>query len=426
MEVLHYPRLGETLYRQRLHNGLTVMVVPRPGFTKKLAYLATNFGAIHQEFDLDGIHHVVPAGVAHYLEHKLFDMPDRDITAEFTALGAVPNAFTTYDMTAYHFSCTENFYESLQLLLEMVFTPCFTKESVEREQGIIGQEIVMNGDSPESRVFEQLMEGMYTLHPVRKAILGTAESIANITPEILHLCHRAFYRPDNMILCVVGDVEPDKVAALAQTLSGPVGPAVCARRSWPETTGAARAYVSADMEVAMPMFQLGFKCQQEEKGAAAAMQEFIGDLAAEALFGESSPLYQELYQKGLIDSAFGGGFETVEGMAMLTAYGDSWEPETVQRAITQQARLLVRDGIGETDFLRMKRSSLGRRIRGLDSFDSVCFRLCAYYFDGYDYFRFPELYEKIQKTHLQVFLEQVVTERGMCLSVIRPLKEERK
>jgi len=423
MEKRLYPQLDEQVVWDRLPNGLTVAVVPRPGFTKKLAYLVTDFGSIHREFTLNGTPFHVPTGIAHFLEHKLFDMPGRDISAEFAALGAIPNAFTSYDMTAYHFSCTENFYESLRLLLEFVFTPCFTQESVDKEQGIIGQEIDMNEDNPDTRIFENLMTAMYGIHPIREPILGTRESIGSITPELLTCCHQAFYRPDNMLLCVVGDADPAQVVALARAFSPERNPAVTANRQWQEPMTCPQTNISASMEVAMPTFQLGFKCEPAPKGIAAVRQEIIGDLAAEVLFGESSQLYLRLYEEGLIDSSFGGGFETVDAMAMLTASGDSWEPEAVRDAVLAEAQTLLETGIPAEDFLRMKRSALGRRIRGLDSFDSTCFRICAYHFTGFDYFRFPGVYQEVEATHVLEFLQQVVTRERMCLSVIFPTQE---
>lgn len=423
MEKRIYPELDEQIFWERLPNGLTIAIVPRPGFTKKLAYLVTDYGSIHREFTMDGIPMQVPAGIAHFLEHKLFDMPGRDISAEFAALGAIPNAFTSFDMTAYHFSCTENFYESLRLLLEFVYTPCFTQESVDKEQGIIGQEIDMNADNPDTRIFENLMCAMYRTHPVQEPILGSRESIAAITPAFLTDCHKAFYRPDNMLLCIVGDVDPAQVCTIAQEMSPKTNPTVTAKRYWNEPMVCPQAETAANMEVAMPMFQLGFKCDPASKGIDAVRQEIIGDLAAEALFGESSQLYLRLYQDGLIDSSFGGGFETVEGMAMLTASGDSWEPEAVRDAILDEVQALLVSGIPSEDFLRMKRSALGRRIRSLDSFDSTCFRICAYHFTGFDYFRFPDIYRDVQVTHILDFLQHVVTRERMSLSVIYPTQE---
>ena len=421
MEQMHYPRVGETLYKAKLPCGLQVRVLPRQGFTKKLCYFVTDFGAIHTNFTMDGKVYDVPAGIAHYLEHKLFDMPGRDVTAEFAALGGIPNAFTSYDMTAYYFSCTEHFEENLRLLLEFVSTPYFTDESVAKEQGIIGQEIGMNEDSPENRLFELLAGGMYKTHPVQQPILGTRESIAQITPETLYACHKAFYRPDNMLLCVVGDVDPDKIAEIAEEmLKNCPRPQVTAVRKWDEALTVKEASVNASMEVAMPMFHLGFKCEPLPNGDDGVYGEIVGDLAAESLFGESSPLYLKLYEDGLIDSSFGGGFETIEGMALFAASGDSEDPAAVQAAILQEAQRLAQEGIPEEDFLRMKRSALGRRIRGLDSFESTCFRLCAYHFSEFDYFRIPEIYEKISREDIRQFINTVVTPDRMCLAVITP------
>ena len=179
--------------------------------------------------------------------------------------------------------------------------------------------------------------------------------------------------------------------------------------------------VTAKMDIAMPMFNLGFKCEPTGTGEAAIRQEIIGDLAAEALFGESSELYLKLYEEGLIDSSFGGGFETIDGCAMLMCSGDSDEPEAVRSALLQQAEKIAAEGIEEEAFLRMKRSALGRRIRSLDSFDATCFRVCAYHFSDFDYFRFPEVYRSIEAEEICSFLSRVVREERCSLSVIHPL-----
>ena len=427
MELTNYPQLGEKVYREVLSNGLTVAVVPRPGFTKKLCYFVTDFGAIHTDFTLDGKHWSVPAGIAHYLEHKMFDLPGRDVSAEFASLGAIPNAFTGYDVTAYYFSCTENFRECLDLLLEFVSTPYFTQETVQKEQGIIGQEIDMNRDNPDTQIFEMLMENMYDRHPIRIPILGRRETIAKITPENLTACHNAFYRPDNMLLCVVGDVDPEEVKAIAEKRLGNGDyPPVERVRRWEEALTCATAYEEKTMDVAMPMFHLGFKCESWEPGEEATRRELTAELAAEALFGESSPLYQQLYEAGLIDTSFGGGFETIDGMALFTASGDSNDPKAVTEAILARADQIVREGLDEADFLRMKRSALGRRIRSLDSFDATCYRICAYHFSGFDYFRFPAVYRDIQAADVCSFLKKSITRDNMSLAVILPKEEEAK
>ncbi len=426
MKQYFYPALDETLYRDTLPNGLQLAVVPRKGFAKKIAYFVTGFGSIHTSFTLDGEVYTVPGGIAHYLEHKMFDLPGgRDVAGEFAALGASVNAFTSYDMTAYYFACTQNFDACLRLLLEFVSTPYFTQESVERERGIIQQEIDMNLDSPDSVIFDRLMEITYANHPVRVPILGTGESIREITPEILNTCHRAFYHPGNMLLCVIGDVDPEAVTAAArEVLPDTPRPEAKACSHWPEEPVPVAHKTECAMEVAMPTFSLAFKCEPAPPGDAAIRQEMIADLAAEALFGESSALYLRLYEEGLIDSSFGGGFETLEDCAMLCASGDSEAPEQVRDAIIREAARLTEAGIGEADFLRMKRSALGRRIRALDSLDGTAFRVCAYHFSGFDYFRFPEIYRGITAADILDFIARTVTPEKCAISIIYPLGDE--
>ena len=424
MTKTYYSELDETLYTRVLENGLTVAVVPRKGFTKKLAYFVTDYGSIHTDFVLEGKVYKAPAGVAHYLEHKMFDLPGkRDVSAEFAQMGAMTNAFTSYDMTAYYFSTTENFDGCLRLLLEFVSTPYFTGESVEKERGIIDQEIGMNLDSPDSRIFDSLMESMYKKHPIRVPILGTSETIREITPEVLYNCHRAFYTPGNMLLCVIGDVKPENVVAIAREVLGTQYQKPGMKiQDWPESMACPVPEVSANMEVAMPMFNLAFKCEPVDRGAAGIRTEMVADLAAEALFGESSQLYLKLYEEGLIDSSFGGGFETVDGCAMLLCSGDSDNAYAVRDAVIAQAAKIAKEGIPEKSFLRMKRSALGRRIRSLDSFDATCFRVCAYHFSDFDYFRFPEVYRSIEATEIQGFLNRVVQEDRCSLSIINPIE----
>ena len=355
----------------------------------------------------------------------MFDLPGRDVSAELAALGAHVNAFTSYDMTAYYFSCTDYFEPCLDLLLEFVSTPYFTEESVRKEFGIIDQEIGMNADAPDTIVFEMLTEGMYRHHDIRTPILGTSESIRQITPELLELCHKAFYTPSNMVLCVVGDVEPTQVVAAAEKwLGSEPRPAAQKLPAEPEEMTCPISYRQTSMEIAMPSFQLGFKCEPIGKGEESIRQEVLCDLASEALFGESSRLYLELYEQGIIDTSFGGGFETVDGCSFLTCGGDSIAPEAVRSAIFAHARRLEQEGIPQDEFLRMKRSALGRKIRNLDSFDSTCFRMCAYHFDEFDYFLFPQIYEEVTVQEVLSLFPRAIREERCALSVIYPVKEE--
>ena len=421
----NYPRLGEKLFFSTLPNGLRLCVLPRPGFTKKLAYFVTDFGSIHTSFLLDGQAVRAPMGVAHFLEHKLFDMPEGDVSQPLAQLGAAVNAFTTYDMTAYYFSCTDHFEKCLELLVRFVITPYFTDESVAKEQGIIGQEIDMDQDVAESRVFENLMEAMYQNHRIREPVLGDRASIARITPQVLHQSHRAFYRPENMMLCVLADADPEVILSQVQQLTqGWENPQVSLIPTPSERSLPPSHMVESYMDVSAPLFQLGFKCRDIGEGEEAARQEFIAELASEVLFGESSDLYLKLYEQGLIDGSFAGGFETVRGAALLTASGESPDPKAVRDAILERAGELANTGIDPETFQRLRRSAMGRRLRSLDSFDATCFRLCAYRLTGFDYFRFPEIYETLTPEDIRQFIRQAVTEENACLSVIYPKEEK--
>ena len=283
----------------------------------------------------------------------------------------------------------------------------------------------MNLDAPDSVIFENLVTSLYETHPIRVPILGSHESIREITPEVLYSCHRAFYTPGNMLLCVVGDVDAQEVKNIALQVLGTEKREVGQKKPIAgEDLTTPEKEARCKMEVAMPMFNLAFKCPAVGKGEEAIRQEMVADLAAEALFGESSQLYLELYQEGIIDTSFGGGFETIDGCAMLLCSGDSNMPEVIRERLIRQAEILGREGIGEEDFLRMKRSAFGRRVRGLDSFDSTCFRICAYHFGGFDYFRFPEVYETISKEEIQDFLKNYVNFENSSLSVIDPVEQE--
>ena len=421
MRYLEYPKIGEGYYEERLPDGLLVRVVKKRGFARKYAFLAVDFGSIDTKFALDGEEKRVPDGIAHYLEHKMFDLPGENAMDLFAAYGGSPNAFTSYSMTAYYFSCTEQFTENLRILLRMVHTPYFTDESVEKERGIIAQEIRMYEDSPESRVGEELFGALFAEHPVRVPIAGTVESIAGITAEMLYDCHRAFYCPANMVLCVVGDVDAAEVCAIAGEVSQKTRQALPVRDyGAKEVMTPLRSRAERRMEVSMPTFSVGFKCPPPEKGLETMRREIIGDLAAEILIGESSPLYQRLYEDGLIDADFSAGYESVKDACLFSAGGDSKDPEAVLAALLDEAERVEREGFDPALFERLKKSALGRRTRDLDSFESICYRICAYHFDGADYFRFPEAYASVTLEDVKTFLRETVRPERAAMSVVRP------
>lgn len=420
-----FPGLGEKIYEDTLPNGLRIKVVPKRGFARSYAFFATDYGSMDTRFRLDGKDYVSPDGVAHYLEHKMFDMPDGNALQKMSQTGASPNAFTSYNITAYHFSCTSMFEENFRTLLQFVSQGYFTQESVEKERGIIAQEIKMYADNPASRVDENLFCAMYRNHPIRVPVAGTVESIQDITAQTLIDCHRAFYDPSNMVLCVVGDVDPRQIHDIALEIL-PKVPGGASERDYGEKEPAApnQHTITQEMEVSMPMFSVGFKGAEVPKGPQRLRQEIIGDLAGEILCGESSRLYQEMYESGLIDPGFGVSYSLVRELSMLCLGGDSENPQAVLDAVLQEAQRVVKEGVDEELFLRLKRSAVGRRIRGLDSFEGLCYRLALSDFDGYDYFTFPALYESITAEDVRQLIAREITPEQAVLSVILPKTRE--
>ena len=420
-----FPGLGEKIYEDTLPNGLRIKVVPKRGFARSYAFFATDYGSMDTRFRLDGKDYVSPDGVAHYLEHKMFDMPDGNALQKMSQTGASPNAFTSYNITAYHFSCTSMFEENFRTLLRFVSQGYFTQESVEKERGIIAQEIKMYADNPASRVDENLFCAMYRNHPVRVPVAGTVESIQDITAQTLIDCHRAFYDPSNMVLCVVGDVDPRQIHDIALEIL-PKVPGGASERDYGEKEPAApdQHTITQEMEVSMPMFSVGFKGAEVPKGPQRLRQEIIGDLAGEILCGESSRLYQEMYESGLIDPGFGVSYSLVRELSMLCLGGDSENPQAVLDAVLEEAQRVVKEGVDEELFLRLKRSAVGRRIRGLDSFEGLCYRLALSDFDGYDYFTFPALYESITAEDVRQLIAREITPEQAVLSVILPKTRE--
>lgn len=421
MRVAEFERLGERYFEERLPNGLTIRIIQKKDFAKKYALFAVDYGAIDTSFTLNGEKIRTPDGVAHYLEHKMFDLKDGDAMERFAATGASPNAFTSYDMTAYYFSCTDRFAENFEILLEMIAVPWFTEASVNKERDIIGQEIRMYEDNADSRLYENLFSAMFRHHPVRIPIAGTVESVAEITADTLNDCFRAFYAPSNMMLCVVGDVDPDEVVRMTkERLSEDCAPRPVRDYGPKDDLDCNCHEIRRAMEVSMPMFAVGFRCDLPDGGRESMKREIVGDLCCELLAGESAAFYQRLYDENLIDSDFTAGFECVKGAGLISFSGDSRDPEVVRDAILQEARTMLAEGLDEKAFLRLKKSAMGRRIRDLDSFESICYRVCANFFDGVDYFEFPEIYEEVTLEDIRSFMEDTIRESRMVLSVIEP------
>ena len=424
MEKLEFPRVGEQMYHQVLDNGLHIFVVPKPGFQKSYAFFATNYGGMDMKFKLDGQDMDTPAGVAHYLEHKMFDTKEGNALQELAANGASPNAFTSNAITGYYFESTEKFEENLRILLSFVSIPYFTKESVDKEQGIIGQEIGMIEDDPDWVVFMDLMQALYEKHPVRVSVAGSAESISHITADTLYACHKAFYTPSNMVLTVAGDVEPEEVVRIAREIL-PKEPGGHIERDYggEEDGGAAAPEKELRMEVSTPIFQLGFKAEPAPAGEEHLRRQLMGELACEALLGNSSPLYARLYSEGLINKNFGYGFELYPGCALMAAGGESCDPRAVRDAVLAEGARIAQEGVDEGLFRRLKKGVYGAKVRGLNSFENVCIELAQAHFAGVEYLTFPEVFDGISKADVEDCIRRWVTPERCGLAVVRPGEE---
>ena len=324
-------------------------------------------------------------------------------------------------MTGYYFECTEGFAENLRTLLSFVSQPYFTQESVAKEQGIIGQEIQMIEDNPDWRLYQNLLRALYRNNPLRIPLAGSKNSIAEITADTLYQCHRAFYHPGNMVLCVVGDVDPEQVAAIAQDVL-PQERRDRAEKDLgaPEPDAPAERQITEVMAVSSPNFLLGLKARPHPTGEEDLRLQLLGDLAGDILAGESSPLYAKLYSEGLIDKSFFVSYESSPGTAFLMLRGESKQVEPVTEAILDEGARLRREGINPDLFRRCKKAAYGSRVRALNSMDHVGTRLAAGKLKGYHYYRFADLYDTIALEDIQAFLDGLIRQDCAALSVVTP------
>ena len=420
MRMEYYKRLGETAHMSKLDNGLQIIVVPKPGYAKKYAFFATRYGGMDTRFELDGKWLDTPAGIAHYLEHKTFDTEDGNALQTLALNGADPNAFTSNDMTGYYFDSTEKFEENLDILLKFVSIPYYTPESVEKERGIIAQEIRMTEDEPDWQIYMRMLRAMYAKHTARVAIAGTVESIQDITADVLNQCHKAFYTPSNMILTVVGDVDPARIEETALRILPKSGGPEIARDYGDETDEIPEHETRIDMEVSSPQFLAGFKCPPAPRGEARLRQSLIGELAGDILLGDSSPLYQKLYEAGLINGSFGGDYDLMPGLACFYAGGESRDSRAVTDEILKEAARLGGGAIDPDFFERIRRANYGAWIRSLNSFENIAVSLTEGYFNGYNPFRFPDIFESVTLDDIAAFLRENIVEDRMVLSEITP------
>lgn len=428
---IDYPQLNETVYEETLPNGLKVVLVPRAGFQKTYGLFTTNYGSIDEEFiPLGATEPVkVPEGIAHFLEHKLFEKEDGDVFQKFSQLGASANAFTSFTKTSYLFSATEKVYENLQILLDFVQEPYFTAESVNKEKGIIAQEIQMYQDEPNWRLFFGLIQNLYPKHPLHIDIAGTVASIQEITAEDLYLCYRTFYHPSNMTLLVVGNFAPqemlDFIYANQDAKNFP--PAEPLMRFFPaETAADIVPEQTLYMDIVTPKGAVGYRgfTPIPEDGLAQMKLKATGNLLFELLLGESSENYLRLYNAGLADDSFGYEFNVERGFYFADFSSDSPAPQELVAALTE-----ILDG-GATspeltaERLRLaKKQTLGKYLQSLNSLEYIANQFFQSSGTHGNLYQIPEVLASVTLADIKNFAADFLQKEHRAVCYMYPLAQ---
>ncbi len=413
---------GDTAFRILHESGLEIRVAEMPAFNTAYAQLGTKFGAIHRrilEAGSDSAYEM-PAGIAHYLEHKLFEKEDGDVMRQFAALGAADNAYTDFDRTVYHFRTQQRFPEALGLLLDFVQKPYFTAESVLRERSIIAQEILEARDDPADCVFQQLMQGMYHTFPLHPDVLGTAESIAEITPEMLYRCHRLFYHPQHMVLCCAGNVRTDEILETADRYLRRETPLQAEALFLPEPETVVADRLSGSMPIGKTQFAIGFK-SRPVSGTERLHDSLLASLTVDLLTGPASPLYQKMLREGLINDTFDTDCFTGDGWFTVIAEGESDDPEAVLEALLTEIQRLADQGIDENLFAVLKKGAYGDSLIGMNSPEAVCTAMLdAYIWDCESHYVRTAMLAAMTSADVQKCLRERFRSDRVCLSVMTP------
>ena len=423
-EQIRNEKLGMEYLRLVDETGLTVLLYPDSRYRSVYALYGAKYGSQDYCFRLESEKEFteVPAGIAHFLEHKLFESEEQDAFERFGKTGASANAYTSFDKTCYLFSASDNIDESLDILLDFVTSPYFTAETVQKEQGIIGQEITMYDDNPGWQVFFRLLGGLYHNLPVKTDIAGTKESISHITDKLLYRCYNTFYNPGNMVLSIAGNIDPARVMELVKkNAKGRRGQKVISYVP-PEPREVVERRVSARFPVSNNLFQLGFKEPAGEE--VDIRREMTAGLVMELLFGEGSALYCRLHDQGLLSQPF--ETEVFSGRGYFTEIigGETKDPDAVQRAILEETARLRKEGISAADFDRARRVLYGQSVAQLGSMEAVATNMLQMEFVGGGLFDGISILSALTVEDAQAYLADHLLEQFSCLSVIEPLKEE--
>ena len=426
MQVIENLKVKEKLYIEKLENGLTVMIIPKKGIQKKYMIWGTNYGSNDSTFIVPGeeTETKVPNGVAHFLEHKMFEQADGTNSLDtLTALGVEANAYTTNDHTAYLFECTDNFYEAMDELMDYVQHPYFTDENVEKEKGIIGQEINMYEDYPEWQVYLNAMEAMYHNNPIKIDIAGSIESISHIDKEILYKCYNTFYNPSNMVMVISGDFEPNSLLEEVKKRLEPKKSEGTIKRIYPEEpTNIVKEKIEQKLEVSQPLYTIGIKdvpIQNEGCKNEKVKKHIAIEIILELLLGKSSELYKELYNKGIIYGGIGYDYEFAKTYAHIVISGQSSNPEEVYNMVKKYIEKMKQEGINEEDFNRIKKVIYGQYVKEYNDVSTISKMFLADYFKGINSFDYLEEIEGINVENLNQVLNDVFKEEKMVLSIVK-------
>lgn len=426
-KIVKNERTGEQYTYVKHPTGLDIYIWKMEGYSTSYALFGTKYGSVNTKFktkdEPDFI--TVPNGIAHYLEHKLFENEDCDVFSLYAKTGASANAYTSFDKTCYLFSCTDNVYESLEILLKFVQDPYFTPENVQKEQGIIGQEIRMYDDNAGWRVFFNMLQGMYHNHPVKIDIAGTVESIAEINADLLYKCYYTFYNLNNMVLSIAGDIDEDRVLELCDKLLKQGGNPELETAFEPEPESVCQKEVTQKLEVAIPLFNIGFKAKPKS-GIDALKAEIETNFVLALIAGNSSDLYKQLYDEGLINSAFSTEVFSGDGYCCSIFGGESRNPRLVRDRIIEEIERCKNDGFDRELFDSLKKSYYGALIRNLSDAEAIATNMLNSGMEKLSAFDVIETVAAVKFEDMAKRLEKQFNTENVTLSVIEPLgsKEE--
>lgn len=416
-------RAGDKYFKIDHLSGLTIYVYPKEGYNSAYAIFGTRYGSINTCFSVDdGAKITVPDGIAHYLEHKLFESEDGDAFVRYAKTGANANAYTSFEKTCYLFSCTDKFDESLEILLDFVQDPYFTAQTVAKEQGIIGQEIKMYDDSPEWRVMFNMLEGMYKHHPVKIDIAGTVDTIAEITADKLYDVYNVFYNLNNMVLCVSGNITVEQVLKTADKMLKPSDKRKITNYFEDEPYEINEPYVEQSFPVSMPLFNLGFK----EKADRILNEKQLAqtDILLSMIASQTSVLYRNLMDANLINSSF--SYELFEGPGYCSVIfgGESRAPKQAAEMIKQYINKLKNEGLDEKDFEIAKKAVYGDIVSSLNSVSSISNAIADYHFNGNEMFAYIDAIADTSFEDVSKRLAEMLDVSNCTLSVVKQPESE--